>query len=114
MKRSTDYMIQVSLFLLVCAVFVVAVCIRAENAYAAPSMCANSTARAVKILGDGPAACALSVCRPLSTHATKVVQCNIGPGCANQFPYVEQWQAQAGAWGGLPACPAWTNTAIWQ
>lgn len=87
-----------------------------EPASASPSICnfPGTTARAVKVLGNGPAACALSVCRTIDRVTTKTVPCTSGPSCAGAFPYVEQWRAQAGAWAGLPACPAWTNASAWQ
>lgn len=86
------------------------------RAFAAPPTCLypGTTARAVKIIGDGPAACALSQCRIVSKQAVKVVPCNSGPACAIGAFYIEIWKAEAGAWGALPACPAWTNTATWQ
>lgn len=108
--------LDIAMFLLACAVFVAAICIRVEPAYAAPSRCMypNTSARAVKVFGNGPVACALSTCRTTQQATTQVVPCTGGPSCANKPPYIEAWRAEMGAWAGLPACPTWTNTSTWQ
>ncbi len=85
-------------------------------AEAAPSHCLfpNTVARAYKIIGNGPAACAMNVCRSVGAQAVKYVPCQSGPACAIGAFYIEIWKAEPGAWAGLSACPTWTNTATWQ
>ena len=104
--------------LIVLAIMVGIGMLPAQDVAAAPSVCTfpNTSARATKVMGNGPAACALSVCRTIGRTTTKVVPCADGadPSCANQPPYVEQWRAESGGWGALPACPTWTNTSVWQ
>lgn len=87
-----------------------------QPALAAPSSCLfpGTTARAKKLAGAGPGACAMNTCRVEGRKATKVIPCDADPACITSSFSVSVWQAEDGPWAGLPACPAWTNTAAWQ
>ena len=84
-----------------------------EPAEAAPATCNWTSARARKDAGpaSSPTLCAVSVCRQVGWWTYKIDGAVISPGMP--APMLTKYHIEAGTWAGLPACPAWTDTSVW-
>ncbi len=84
-----------------------------EPAEAAPTACNWTSARARKDAGpaSSPTLCAVSVCRQVGRWTHKIDGAVITPGMP--APMLIKYHIEAGTWAGLPACPAWTDTSVW-